>query len=333
MSTLSKIFAIDRLRFGNDGPGLTDLVCFCECPLNCHYCINKEQMNDLERIETLSPESLWERLKIDDVYHKAVPRIGGVTFGGGEPALQSKFIEEFRKICPPRWMIDIQTSLNVPIEHIKRLMNVIDTWYIDIKDINDEIYKKYTGKSNKQVLENLNFLVKNGLSDRIQLRVPEIPGFNTKKDTDRTVKSLEQSIWGVERFVYETLPKTIQDSHKYKGQRGKDICELFRAIRKCICENNNIPFLEEDCPKQNPKCKGTCPQCDHWLGELYKALELKEKAGETINYTGARTIYRNHARKEQSDDIVYFQKEDGTTREGRMLMGCIAPECLDYFKP
>lgn len=325
MSTLAKIFAIDRLRFGIDGPGLTDLVCFCECPLNCRYCANKKQMNNLERIETLSPESLWERLKIDDVYHKAVPYIGGVTFGGGEPALQSKFIAEFRKICPPRWMIDIQTSLNVPIEHIKRLMNIIDTWYIDIKDINDEIYKKYTGKSNKQVLENLKFLVRNGLSDNLRLRVPLIPGFNTTKDTDRTVRYLEKDIGEVERFVYETLPNTVQGSHKYESLRGKDKCEMFMAIRKCICENNNIPYLENKCPKQNPKCKGTCPRCDHWLGELYKALELKEKAGEEINYSGARTIYRTYANKEHSD-IDNFYDEDELLGEDRVLMGIIAPE-------
>ncbi len=45
------------------------------------------------------PESLLEAVAADNLYYRATN--GGIAFGGGEPALQSRFIEEFRRICPP----------------------------------------------------------------------------------------------------------------------------------------------------------------------------------------------------------------------------------------
>ena len=35
------IFAISRLRMGTDGSGITTLVTFMGCPLQCKYCLNK----------------------------------------------------------------------------------------------------------------------------------------------------------------------------------------------------------------------------------------------------------------------------------------------------
>ena len=68
-------------------------------------------------------------------------------------------------------------------------------------------------------------------------------------------------------------------------------CEMFRAIRKRLCENNNIPFIEEPCPTPNRRCLGTCPDCDHWLDRLNAHLEIKCQDGEEINYDGIREIY------------------------------------------
>ncbi|MBM6720445.1 hypothetical protein H6B13_12530 [Bacteroides gallinaceum] len=37
---LAHIFAIDCLRMGTDGHGITTLVCLMGCPLRCAYCLN-----------------------------------------------------------------------------------------------------------------------------------------------------------------------------------------------------------------------------------------------------------------------------------------------------
>ena len=188
MSNFANIFKIDRLRIETDGHGVRSLVCFRRCPLNCKYCPNEQDMHGT--FMSLTPEALLDRLIIDDVYFKASS--GGVTFGGGEPALYGKYIDEFRKLCPPDWTMFIETSLNVPQEQIEILSKVIDHWYIDIKDLSPEIYRKYTGTSNSQVLNNLLYLIEEGVADKITVGVPMIPGFNTQQDVDKSVSELHE---------------------------------------------------------------------------------------------------------------------------------------------
>lgn len=226
MSNLVRIFAIDRLRIETDGQGVRALVCFCECPLECEYCLNYNPMIGLRRTELFSPESLLKRLMIDDIYIKASS--GGVTFGGGEPALQSRFIEEFKRICPQDWTIYIETSLNVPSEHIQRLANLIDYWIVDIKETNNRIYRKYTGKSNRMALKNLKYLIKQGLAGKIMVRVPEIPEFNTKEDVEKSVCKLNKlGVASIQRFVYST---SYQRPIPPIGIPSRPFCDRLRDL-------------------------------------------------------------------------------------------------------
>ena len=66
---------------------------------------------------------------------------------------------------------------------------------------------------------------------------------------------------------------------------------MFRAIRKRLCENNGIPFLEEGCPAPFVECIGTCVECDHWLERINAHFDLKRQNGEEIDYSGIREIY------------------------------------------
>ena len=199
MSDFANIFKIDRLHIETDGRGVRSLVCFRRCPLGCKYCPNVQEMRGA--FMSITPEELLDRLMIDDVYFNASS--GGVTFGGGEPSLYGKYIEEFRKLCPPDWTLFIETSLNVPLEQIEILSKVIDHWYIDIKDLTPEIYRKYTGASNSQVLNNLLYLIEEGLADKITVRVPLIPGFNNLQDVVKSESELrELGVVSIQRFTY-----------------------------------------------------------------------------------------------------------------------------------
>ena len=119
-------------------------------------------------------------------------------FGGGEPALRSRFIEAFRAICPKEWKINIETSMNVPQEHLERLMPVVDEYMIDIKDMNPRIYREYTGMGNEKVMSNLERLAAEGLADRCIIRIPLIPDFNTDEDRENSVRQLQEM--GCTRF-------------------------------------------------------------------------------------------------------------------------------------
>lgn len=193
--------AISRHRLATDGEGVTTLVVFYSCPLRCRWCINPQTWQEGASYNVMTPQRLLSHVRVDDLYFQATG--GGIMFGGGEPALRSRFIEAFRTICPKEWKINIETSMNVPQEHLERLMPVVDEYMIDIKDMNPRIYREYTGMGNEKVMSNLERLVAEGLADRCIIRIPLIPDFNTDEDRENSVRQLqEMGFTRFDRFDY-----------------------------------------------------------------------------------------------------------------------------------
>ena len=191
----ASIFGISRHRLTTDGEGVTTLVAFSGCPLRCKYCLNKTCWEpDKSRLYT--PELLFEEVKIDQLYFLATH--GGITFGGGEPLLQVEFIKAFRELCGSQWRIVAETSLNVPFENIQTLDPILDGYIIDIKDMNPDNYQAYTGKDNTLVISNLEWILQHGDLNRITVRVPHIPDFNTDDDVARSMEKLKAM--GVKNF-------------------------------------------------------------------------------------------------------------------------------------
>ncbi len=192
----AKIIGIARHRLSTDGDGVTTLVAFHGCPLCCRYCLNPQSLGDGGRFREYSPEKLYTETRIDELYFLATN--GGVTFGGGEPCLQPGFIRRFRELCGDSWQINLETSLNVPTDNIASLLPVVNTLIIDIKDMNPEIYRNYTGQDNSLVLSNLRLIADSGRQEDCIIRIPLIPEFNTDADRDASRATLEQL--GFSRF-------------------------------------------------------------------------------------------------------------------------------------
>jgi pyruvate formate lyase activating enzyme len=196
----ASVFGISRHRLTTDGEGVTTLVAFSGCPLRCKYCLNKASWDE-SKGRDYTPESLYEEVKIDQLYFLATN--GGITFGGGEPLLQVDFIKAFRALCGPQWQILVETSLNVPFEHVEALDAVLDGYIVDIKDMNPEIYKAYTGKDNALVLSNLQWILQYGDPERVMVRVPHIPEFNTDEDVAKSIERLKaMGIVNIDEFNY-----------------------------------------------------------------------------------------------------------------------------------
>ena len=183
------IIGIDRLRINSDGVGVTTLVCFWGCPLSCQYCLNPQSWRTKTGIRNITPLQLFQEVSIDKLYFFATG--GGVTFGGGEPLLYPRFLKEFHEFVEGEWKINLETSLNVPIESLQLIADCIDCFYIDIKDINNEIYTRYTGKKNERVFANLAWLVEHIGEEKIVVRVPLIPDFNTISNVNDSIKFLK----------------------------------------------------------------------------------------------------------------------------------------------
>lgn len=193
------IWGIDRLRMATDGTGVTTIVGSSGCPLGCKYCINPEARD--ERIiqkgsKWLTPQELLDKVKIDDLYFRATN--GGVTFGGGEPLIYADFIWQFSKICPKEWNISVETSLHVSEESFVRSLEGVDAYIVDIKDMNPDIYYAYTGQSIDKMLNNLKILSRYVSSKNILIRVPLIKDYNSKSDTEKSVRILKEM--GFDKF-------------------------------------------------------------------------------------------------------------------------------------
>ncbi len=194
---IAPIIAVARHRLSVDGQGVTTLVAFHGCTLHCRYCLNAQCLRPDGVWRTVTPDDLLDEVKVDNLYFLATG--GGITFGGGEPAIRSEFIEAFCRIAPPEWHFTIETALNVDRQHLERLLPLIHEYIIDIKDVNPDIYKRYTGQDNQRVLDNLQWLLdRDGMADRVMVRLPHIPDFNTDEDVLFSRRHL--AAMGVTRF-------------------------------------------------------------------------------------------------------------------------------------
>lgn len=271
------IMAVDRHRIESDGDGITTLVGFYGCPLKCRYCLNEQCHAEPENIMT--PEDLFNRVKIDDIYFRSSR--GGVTFGGSEPLLHPRFISTFAQLCERKWAINLETSLNVPLDNLRACAEDISCFMVDLKCIDNSRYAAYTGKSNNLVLENLEWLSKNVEPSRIIVRVPTILGVTNESDISSGVDYVNSlGISNVDMFEY-ILPADIEWAHEARINQGKNICSTLKDLRQKIARANGLQYKPVKCNYDGP-CRGTCPRCDAELDTITQYINILERYNHLI---------------------------------------------------
>ena len=198
----AEIMGINRHRMGTDGKGISTLITFYGCPLNCKYCLNPQCKSESTPCTYIEPNDLVNLLMVDDIYFKSTG--GGIVFGGGEPLLNAEYIKEVCDLVPLQWKIRIETSLNVKWDKIELLLPYIDQWIIDIKDSNTEIYKNYTGVDNLKVYDNVLRLSHKTGKEKLLIRIPKIPNYNTEKNIQESV-NLYSNLGDIDIFNYKIL--------------------------------------------------------------------------------------------------------------------------------
>ena len=209
MTNPAPFIGIMRHRIGIDGDGVTTLAAFHGCPLHCHYCLNPSCLGSVERLRRLTPEELYEEVRIDQLYFLATG--GGVCFGGGEPLLRPDFIIRFRELCGPDWQLTLETSLNVPEENLQAVLPHVNALIVDIKDLHPDIYQRYTGQPITRLLQNLEHLAAHFPTQQVVVRVPLIPDYNTDDDRTWSVEQLQAyGFTRFDRFTYRTDLKSTK---------------------------------------------------------------------------------------------------------------------------
>lgn len=110
---------------------------------------------------------------------------GGVTFSGGEPLLQAEFVSGLSDALRARGFHSaLDTSGLAAWDVLKKIALKSDLVLYDLKIIDDAAHRKYTGVSNRRILENLRRL--STLGREIWIRLPLVPGVN---DDDRNIRA------------------------------------------------------------------------------------------------------------------------------------------------
>jgi len=88
---------------------------------------------------------------------------GGVTFSGGEAALQADFVRECSRRCRLEYInTAIETAGAVPWEQLWHAVEYIDEVLFDIKTLEDADFKKISREPLQLVLQNLSKLCEKG---------------------------------------------------------------------------------------------------------------------------------------------------------------------------
>ena len=93
--------------------------------------------------------------------------------------------------------------MNVPYENIELIKDKIERFVIDIKSINNSIYRSYTDMYNGVVISNLKRLINDIGSDKIIVRVPYIEGYTTRADQQESTDYISNlGINNIDMFDY-----------------------------------------------------------------------------------------------------------------------------------
>lgn len=137
---------------------------------------------------------------------RTVGKEGGITFSGGEPLTQTDTILQFLD------GVDIHTACETcgyaDSEVFSRLIDRMDYVMFDVKLADNDAHIKYTGVSNKLILENLRILQKSN-KDHI-IRTPLIKGITDKKENLDAIERL------VGNSKWEKLPYNEITPYKYE---------------------------------------------------------------------------------------------------------------------
>lgn len=190
----------------------------CCCGICCEVCPSgaRKKIGSL-----MTVAEVMNVLQRDSIFYRESE--GGVTFSGGEPFAQVRFLRELILACK-RLAIDtaVETSGYFQWEEVEDIFEELDTVFIDIKHMDEQIHKRLTGASNRKILDNIIRISQK--HNHVIIRVPLIDGINDDKNNiEKMCEFLRENatIFGVELLPYHTLGNSKMNA------LDREECEVF----------------------------------------------------------------------------------------------------------
>jgi pyruvate formate lyase activating enzyme len=138
---------------------------------------------------------------------------GGVTVSGGEPLNQTAFVRALLRRCKELELhIALDTCGYAPWRSFEAILDDVDLFLYDLKLFTPEAHQRYTGVSNRPILENLTRL--DALGKAVIVRIPLVPGVN---DCAGEIDGLAGFVAGLKSVRrVDLLPYHPTAIHKYE---------------------------------------------------------------------------------------------------------------------
>lgn len=215
-----------------DGPGIRTVIFMQGCKLRCIFCHNPETWSGKYNLEITSDELLKRILKYKNYYGNN----GGVTFSGGEPLLQPKFLIAILKRLKDFGIHTCLDTSGCGIGYYEEILKYVDLVILDIKAIGDEDYLKITGNKIEEYNKFLDACKK--MNKKLWLRQVIVPGINDSENYINKLKGYIKNIPNVERV--ELLPYTTLGVKKYSELGIK-----YRLENVSSMNNDELEKLKE----------------------------------------------------------------------------------------
>lgn len=238
MTTQGIVFDVKKYSI-HDGPGIRTTVFLKGCPLKCWWCHNPESQNlEPDIVEKTgrrrefnthysdNREAIGKQVTVNEIIREIEKDTifydesgGGVTFSGGEPLMQAEFLFALLSECKERELHTvIDTSGYAPFDTLDRMIPDTDLFLYDIKLMDNDTHKKYTGVDGGVVLENLKRLVEK--KAYVEIRVPVIPDIT---DTDENLDAMMDFLLSLNEIRnIGLLPYNRFGHEKYKRLNKKN---------------------------------------------------------------------------------------------------------------
>ncbi len=220
--TSGTVFDIKEFAI-HDGPGIRTTVFLKGCPMSCMWCHNPEgQSQQPQVIQSPAGERIaGKEYTAQELAQLLNPQVdilraneGGITFSGGEPLMQADFVAEVIALLDDVHVL-LDTSGYGKEQDFRLLANLSDLVFFDIKLIDRDAHRHYTGCDNKLILSNLRIL--DELGKPYVIRVPLVPGVT---DTNQNLLDIVQTVHGMPGLLrVELLPynKAAGSKYQYTG--------------------------------------------------------------------------------------------------------------------
>lgn len=184
-----------------------------ELCINCGKCAEVCFPNALVMSgKKMDVEAVMEEVLQDLDYYRNSQ--GGVTLSGGEVCVQTEFVQSLLERCKANGInTAIETNMHAPWRKIEKLLKVTDLVMLDIKLMDCNCHKEWTGAGNGEIIENINRISRLDLP--VIVRTPVIPGVN---DSEEEVKRISQFILNMPGLrYYELLNFNPLGEDKYRS--------------------------------------------------------------------------------------------------------------------